>query len=261
MNERLQALAALIAASDRIVAFTGAGVSTESGIPDFRSPGGVWDRFAPINYRDFMSDAESRRETWRRGLHTYPVVAAAEPNGAHLALVELERWGKLKAVITQNIDGLHQKAGHRSEQVVELHGNAHGVRCLGCGAGYPRDAVHERVVRGEAEPACRACGGMLKPMSVSFGEPMPRDALRLAERAARESDLLLVVGSSLVVYPAAAIPLCALEEGAKLAVVNASDTPLDDRASVVVRGRAGELLPGVVERAKLLATGGILEPR
>ncbi len=184
IEQSVARLARQIAESSRIVAFTGAGISTESGIPDFRSPGGVWDRFAPINFQDFLADSEARRETWRRGMHTYPVVAAAEPNAAHLALVELERDGKLSAVITQNIDGLHQRAGHVPERVIELHGNAHGVRCLGCGAWSSRVAVHGRVLEGDEEPACRACGGLLKPTSVSFGEPMPWDEVRRAERAA-----------------------------------------------------------------------------
>ncbi len=253
MDERAQELARLIAASSRIVAFTGAGISTESGIPDFRSPGGIWDRYAPIDYGEFLRDPRARRETWRRGLETYPVVAAAQPNRAHLALVELERGGKLKAVITQNIDGLHQKAGHAAERVIELHGNAHGVRCLQCRAWYARQAIHARVIAREEMPGCEACGGMLKPTSVSFGEPMPFDELRRAEREARVSDLCLVIGSSLVVYPAAAVPRYALEAAAKLAIVNATQTDLDEAASVVLRGRAGELLPDIVEAAQRLA--------
>jgi NAD-dependent deacetylase len=249
MDERARELARLIADARRIVAFTGAGVSTESGIPDFRSPGGVWDRYGPIDFKEFLRDAEARRETWRRGLQTYPVVASAAPNAAHVALVDLERAGKLLAVVTQNIDGLHQRAGHAPERVVELHGNAHGVRCLDCDARYERAAVHERVIAGEAEPACLACGGILKPTSVSFGESMPADEMRRAERAALESDLCLVVGSSLVVYPAAMIPRRAVQAGRALAIVNATETPLDDVARVVLRGQAGELLPPIVAAA------------
>jgi len=255
MDTGVRQLAELIAASEQIVAFTGAGVSTESGIPDFRSPGGVWDRYGPINFQDFLRDPESRRETWRRGLHTYPVVAAARPNPAHAALVELERLGKLRAVVTQNIDGLHQAAGHDPERVVELHGNAHGVRCLECSANFSRADVQRRVLEGEDEPACSACRGVLKPTSVSFGEPMPLEAVRRAEREARASDLCLVVGSSLVVFPAAYIPRYAIEAGAELAIVNATETPLDDVAAVVVRGRAGELLPEAVALAR-----GLIRP-
>lgn len=244
--EQIAALAALIAESERIVAFTGAGMSTESGIPDFRSPGGIWDRYAPIQYADFLASAEARKETWRRGLQTYPVVAAAEPNGAHLALVELERRGRLLGVVTQNIDGLHHRAGHHRDRVVELHGNAHGVRCLTCDMEAAREVVHARVIAGEDEPPCVACGGILKPTTVSFGEPMPRRPLTRAESLMRRCDLVLVVGSTLVVYPAAGLPEIAVRAGARLAIVNMTPTPLDDLAAVVVRGRAGEILPPAV---------------
>jgi NAD-dependent deacetylase len=248
-QEAVVRLADLIAVAQRIVAFTGAGVSTESGIPDFRSPGGIWDRYAPIQFSDFLASSEARRETWRRGLQTYPVVAAAQPNPAHLALVELERRGQVLAVVTQNIDGLHQRAGHDPERVVELHGNAHGVRCLTCDMLASRDVVHERVVAGEEEPACVECGGILKPTTVSFGEPMPRRPLSRAEEAMRQADLVLVVGSTLVVYPAAGLPEIGVRAGARLAIVNMSETPLDDLADVVVRGRAGEILPPAVSLA------------
>jgi NAD-dependent deacetylase len=249
MDRAAQQLADLIRSASRIVAFTGAGISTESGIPDFRSPGGVWDRNKPIDFREFLASAEARRETWRRGLQTYPVVAAAEPNAAHLVLVELERSGKLSAVVTQNIDGLHQKAGHAPGRVIELHGNAHGVRCLDCEARYPRTDVHARVSAGEAEPACTSCGGTLKPTTVSFGEGMPYDELRRAEQETLACDLMLVVGSSLVVYPAAAVPRRAVEAGAPLAIVNATETPLDELSTLVVRGRAAEMLPPIVRAA------------
>jgi NAD-dependent deacetylase len=249
LDDGVRRLADLIAGSRRIVAFTGAGMSTESGIPDFRSPGGIWDRYAPIQYADFLASADARRETWRRGLQTYPVVAAAEPNPAHRALVELEERGQLLAVVTQNIDGLHLRAGHEPERVVELHGNAHGVRCLDCDMLAPRDVVHERVIAGEEEPPCVDCGGILKPTTVSFGEPMPRRPLSRAETLMRQSDLVLVVGSTLVVYPAAGLPEIGVASGARLAIVNMSETPLDDLATVLVRGRAGEVLPPAVSLA------------
>ena len=248
-SEVIASLASLIAGSERIVAFTGAGMSTESGIPDFRSPGGIWDRYAPIQYADFLGSAESRKETWRRGLQTYPVVAAAEPNGAHLALVELERQGKLLGVVTQNIDGLHLRAGHEHDRVIELHGNAHGVRCLGCDMEATRDLVHARVIAGEEEPPCVDCGGILKPTTVSFGEPMPRRPMVRAELLMRQCDLVLVIGSTLVVYPAAGLPEVAVRSGARLAILNMTPTPLDDLAAVVVRGKAGEILPAAVALA------------
>jgi NAD-dependent deacetylase len=251
MSDALDTLTGLIVSARRVMAFTGAGISTESGIPDFRSPGGVWDRYAPIQYRDFLRDAESRRETWRRGLHTYPVVAGARPNAAHLALVELERRGRLGAVVTQNIDGLHQKAGHDPNVVVELHGNAHGVRCLACDAWFEREQIHQRVLAGEEEPPCALCGGTLKPTTVSFGEPMPVEAMRRAEAEARACDLCLVIGSSLVVYPAAAVPEYAVRAGAPLAILNATPTPLDEAAAVVLRGQAAAMLPQALAAADL----------
>jgi NAD-dependent deacetylase len=252
-QQSIQELASLLVTARRIVAFTGAGISTESGIPDFRSPGGVWDKNQPIQYTDFLADPEARRETWRRGLQTYPVVAAAAPNAAHLALVELERRGQLLTVVTQNIDGLHLRAGHSPETVIELHGNAHGVRCLGCDMHAPRTVVHERVLAGEFVPPCVACGGILKPTTISFGEPMPRGPLTAAERAVRTADLVLVIGSSLVVYPAAGLPVLGVQVGAKLVIVNQTPTPLDDRAVLVVRGKAAELLPPAVALAAALA--------
>ena len=248
-DDEIRRLADLIATSRRIVAFTGAGVSTESGIPDFRSPGGIWDRYAPIQYRDLLASSEARRETWRRGLQTYPVIAAAHPNPAHLALVELERRGQMIAVVTQNIDGLHHRAGHDPDRVIELHGNAHGVRCLGCDMQATRDVVHARVLNGEDEPACVECGGILKPTTVSFGEPMPRRPLTRGEALMRQSDLVLVVGSTLIVYPAAGLPRIGVRSGARLAIVNMSETPLDGLADVVVRGKAGEILPRAVAAA------------
>ena len=240
----------LFARAERPVIFTGAGVSTESGIPDFRSPGGVWDRYAPIDFRDFMADPEMRRETWRRALHTYPVVASAEPNPAHLGIAELERLGKLACLITQNIDGLHTKAGSSPERIVELHGNAHGVRCLGCGERYERTAVHARVEAGEEEPPCLRCGGILKPTTVSFGESLPVEAVERAERASRACDLFVVVGSSLVVYPAAGFPELALRGGADLVIVNATETHLDPYAALVLREKAGVIFSALLERLR-----------
>ena len=215
-------LADLFLNASRPVIFTGAGVSTESGIPDFRSPGGIWDRYSPIDYRDFMADPEARRETWRRGLHTYPVLLAASPNPAHLAIAELKRLGKLNCLITQNIDGLHQRAGSSPALVVELHGNAHFVSCLACSARFERADIHRRVEAGEAEPPCERCAGLLKPTTISFGEQLPFEAIERAKCASSSCDLFVVVGSSLVVYPAAGFPELALRAAAQLVIVNAS---------------------------------------
>jgi len=249
IQDGIATLAELIARSRRIVAFTGAGMSTESGIPDFRSPGGVWDRNKPIQFQEFLASSEARKETWRRGLETYPVVSAAKPNAAHLALVELERRGKLIAVVTQNIDGLHLAAGHDPERIIELHGNAHGVKCLTCDDFASRELVQARVIAGEAEPPCRTCGGILKPTTVSFGEPMPPRPMARAQAAMHQSDLVLVVGSTLIVYPAAGLPQIGVRAGADLAIVNLTPTPLDDVATVMVQGKAGEILPPAVAQA------------
>lgn len=224
------------------VVFSGAGISTESGIPDFRGPSGLWTQNAPIDFRDFIADAEMRRESWRRGLNTYAAIAAAAPNAAHQAIGEWWQSGLLLGVITQNIDGLHQRGGVSEEGVAEIHGNAHRVRCLTCAALLDRPSVHERILAGEAEPRCHDCGGILKSTTVSFGQAMPPEPFRRAERWVEQARLCLVIGSSLVVYPAAALPELALSAGAALAVVNATQTPLDDAARLVSRLPAAVLL-------------------
>jgi NAD-dependent deacetylase len=231
------------------VVFTGAGVSTESGIPDFRSPGGVWSRYAPIDYQDFLNDPEMRRESWRRGLEVYADMADAQPNAAHLAIAEWWRRGLVRGVVTQNIDGLHHKAGMAADAIVELHGNAHWVACLRCDARFDRASVHERVRAGEAEPACPVCGGILKTTTVSFGQALPERAIVEAERWHLRAHLCLVIGSSLVVTPAALLPELTLRSGGRLAIVNATATHLDDRAVLVARQPAAVLLGEAVQRA------------
>jgi NAD-dependent deacetylase len=227
------------------VVFTGAGVSTESGIPDFRSPGGIWTRYAPIDFHDYLRDANMRRESWRRGLHTYADMADARPNPAHLAIADWWRAGLVTGVVTQNIDGLHQKAGLPGEAVVELHGNAHSVGCLACGARFERPAVHAWVLAGDDDPACPTCGGILKTTTISFGQAMPEHAVAAAERLHTAARLCLVIGSSLVVYPAAMLPEVTLDGGGRLAIVNQSETHLDHRATFVSRERAGVILAEV----------------
>jgi NAD-dependent deacetylase len=224
------------------VAFTGAGISTESGIPDFRSPGGLWTRYAPIDYHDYLRDPEMRRESWRRGLHTYPPIAEAQPNAAHLALAAWWRAGLLSGVVTQNIDGLHQKAGLPDAAVVELHGNAHGVSCLRCSATFDRTAVHARVLAGDEDPACPTCGGILKSTTISFGQALPESAIAAAQRLHDSAQLCLVIGSSLVVTPAAMLPVTTLDAGGQLAIVNQTPTHLDDLAVFVSREPAAMLL-------------------
>lgn len=246
MDDNTRALAALLRPAERVLVFTGAGVSTESGIPDFRSPGGIWDRYPIVYHDEFLHDPGAQRRYWLRSRETYPVIAAAAPNPAHVAITALEQLGKLLAVVTQNIDGLHQQAGTPSDKVIELHGNNHWVVCIGCDARTPRQAIQAELVAGTEVPHCARCGRVLKNATISFGQALPTDALQAAERAAHSCDLCLVIGSSLVVYPAAYIPAYAADNGAPLAIINATPTPLDHAARLVLRGQAGTLLPPAV---------------
>ena len=248
MSDGIERLAALFAAARRAVAFTGAGVSTESGIPDFRSPGGVWARFDPreFTYQSFMASREGRRRYWALGRATYPLIRAAVPNAAHCALAKLHRLGRLDCCITQNIDDLHQRAGLPPAAVIELHGNATRARCLDCGAAYTRDALHARLEAGVDVPDCERCGGVVKPHTILFGETMPAAAVEEARRRATAADLFVVLGSSLVVYPAAYLPRYARQGGATLAIVNLEPTPLDHAAAVVLREPAGEVMAAVL---------------
>jgi NAD-dependent deacetylase len=241
-------LAGLFAQARRAVVFTGAGVSTESGIPDFRSPGGVWAQFDPseFTYRNFMSGVEGRRRYWALGRITYPLIRAALPGPTHRALALLHARGTLDSCITQNIDGLHQRAGLPAERVLELHGNATRARCLGCAAPYTRDEIHAWLESGVEVPRCPACGGVIKPFTVLFGETMPPGVMQEAERRARSADLFVVLGSSLVVYPAAYLPAHAQHAGATLVVVNLEATPLDARADLVIRDRTAATMTAVL---------------
>ena len=252
MDDRLDRAADLVAATGRVVVFTGAGVSTESGIPDFRSPTGLWARYDPdaFSFPNFMRSEEARRRYWTVGRELYAAIRAAEPNDAHRAIVALERRGLLDCVITQNVDNLHQRAGTDPARVIELHGNATRVRCLQCDRHVPRDEVQARLMAGEAVPACLGCGGILKPLTVLFGEPMPAAAVQQAEDRSRAAGCFLVVGSSLGVYPAAYMPSYAKESGASLVVVNLTPTRLDHVADVVLTGSAGPILTGLVARVE-----------
>lgn len=255
MTEGIERVARLLRAARRPVVFTGAGVSTESGIPDFRSPGGVWDRFDPreMTYQNFVGTEAGRRKYWEIGRHSYPVMRKAQPNPAHLAIAELHRLDRLECCITQNVDNLHQRAGLPEEKVIELHGNATRARCLACGAPYSRDEVQRWLEEeGVDVPACPRCGGIVKPHTILFGEPMPAGAVEEAERRARAADLFIVVGSSLVVYPAAYMPAHARHAGATLVIVNLTPTPYDAHAAVVVPGKAGEVMDAVLQRLRSL---------
>ena len=243
----------LIRERQRVVAFTGAGVSTDSGIPDYRGPHGVWKTQAPPSIGDFLENPETRARLWARSKQTYPELAARTPNGGHRALATLERVGVLGAIITQNIDGLHQKAGNSPDAVFELHGSAHRVRCTSCGAEFETRAIWRRLNAGEAIPDCEICGGLLRSGTVLFGEPLPKLALDASVRAARWCEVMLVVGSSLVVNPAARLPVLAKERGAALAILNRTPTPIDHLADVVLLGEATSQLEAVVDG--LLDTG------
>jgi NAD-dependent deacetylase len=239
-NGELAALRDLIKASRRIVALTGAGISTESGIPDFRSPGGIWSRMKPIAFQEFVASEEARLEDWRRRFVANESFAKAEPNAGHHGLVRLAEEGRLAAVITQNIDGLHQRAGLAPDLLIEIHGNATRGRCIDCGEGMPLRDVRRMIDATGASPRCD-CGGLVKAAIISFGERVPTDALEAASRVAKSADLFLVIGSSLQVQPAATLPLVAKRAGAELAIVNRDETPVDGYASVTVRRSIGSV--------------------
>ncbi|MBY0279147.1 Sir2 family NAD-dependent protein deacetylase [Candidatus Binatia bacterium] len=238
---------ALLGASRRAVALTGAGLSTESGIPDFRSPGGVWERFRPIEYGDFVRSSAARREHWRYKMATVPVMLEAQPNAGHRALARLERAGRLEAVVTQNIDGLHQAAG--SGRVLELHGTNRSAVCLQCDRLEPIEPVLARVAGGDEEPRCDACGGILKPATVSFGQSLPRGVLEESIRLAETCDCLLAIGSSLQVQPAASLVEIAKRAGATVLILTRSATPYDRIADAKLDGALGATLPALVEGA------------
>jgi NAD-dependent deacetylase len=238
----IEGLAALVATARRGVAFTGAGISTESGIPDFRSPGGLWTKNQPIPFDQFVASQEMRNEAWRRKFALEDKFRAARPGRGHRALARLVAGGKLSAVITQNIDNLHQESGVPAEKVIELHGNGTYAVCLACALRYEIDWVRERFQPGGIAPDCIDCGGPIKSATVSFGQSMPEDAMRRAESETRGADLFLSIGSSLVVWPAAGFPLMAKQNGAKLVIINRESTDFDDIADLVVRDDIGDVL-------------------
>ena len=245
LNKNISLLAEKISKSERNVVFTGAGISTESGIPDYRRKGGIWDKFRPVYFDEFMSSKEARVEYWRRKAELYSDLIRAKPNPAHMSLVSLHEMGLLEAVITQNIDGLHQESGLPDEKIVELHGNTRRVRCMSCGKKSTVHEVQKRIEGGDVAPECE-CGGYLKSDTVSFGQPMPEDAVRKAQELSQNCDFFLVVGSTLLVQPAALMPYYAKRSGAFLAIINLSETPYDEVCDVLIRGRAGDVLTQLV---------------
>jgi NAD-dependent deacetylase len=252
MMEEIGRLARLIAKSQKVIVFTGAGISTESGIPDFRSPGGIWSRYDPEDFtiQKFLSSPAARRNIWKMAIEG-GLLAEAKPNLAHYAIADLYQLGKLDCVITQNIDNLHQKAGVPEDRVFELHGNMEWVVCLSCHRRFPMSEVLQRIKEGTEVPACPDCQGILKPDAVFFGEALPQETLQEAIRRAQNCDLFIVIGSTLVIYPAAYIPTYARDAGATLAIVNLTPTPFDHYAEVVIRGQAGETMSRVMEKVGL----------
>ncbi|MBA7601491.1 NAD-dependent protein deacetylase [subsurface metagenome] len=250
--EPINAVAEMVLQAKKLVVFTGAGVSTESGISDFRSPGGIWDRFDPseLNYQTFMASEAGREKYWQFSRALWPEIAGAEPNPGHHAIAELHRLGRLDCVITQNIDNLHQRAGVPEAKVIELHGTMKWVNCLECGQRYPREQIQARLDAGTKVPRCDGCGGIMKPATVSFGQPMPEQETRQAEAVAAACDLFLSVGSSLVVYPAAQMPLIAKENGARLVIINLTPTPHDHYADIVINEKTGSVLSKIADRVK-----------
>jgi NAD-dependent deacetylase len=247
-DELLDHARKLLASARRIAVLSGAGISTESGIPDFRGPNGLWTKNPGAerlsNFQTYIADAEVRRQSWQaRAGHT---AWSAEPNDGHRALVSLERSGRLLAILTQNIDGLHQRAGSSPDLVIELHGTMFDTVCLSCGDRRPMRAALDRVAAGDPDPPCLVCGGILKSATISFGQPLDVDVLTRAQEAALSCDLMLAVGSSLTVQPAAGLVGLAARVGAPVIVCNASETPYDPLASVVLREPLGEVLPALV---------------
>jgi NAD-dependent deacetylase len=242
-----EALARYLNASRRAVVFTGAGISTESGIPDFRSPGGVWSKMKPIMFQDFVASPAARQEAWNRVFNRTAGWTGAAPNAGHIALAKLVNQGKVRAIITQNVDNLHQHSGASADKVIELHGNASYAKCLDCGARCELDDLEPLWRRGE-DLVCAHCGGLLKTATISFGQSMPVKEMVRASEEARACDLFLVLGSSLVVYPAAGLPIEAKRCGAKLIIVNRDPTELDHYADLVLHAEIGPLMNQTLAR-------------
>lgn len=239
-------LARLIKHAQRVLIFTGAGISTESGIPDFRSPGGVWSKMQPIYFQDFVASRDARREAWTRVFNRTAGWVGAKPNPGHYAIAELVRQGKVGAVVTQNVDNLHQDAGVPDHQVIEIHGNASYAKCLDCSMRYELDELRAPWEADE-DIICVNCTGLIKTATISFGQAMPEDKMERAVAEAEASDLCIVLGSSLVVYPAAGIPVMARRAGAKLAIINRDPTDMDAYANMVLNVEIGAFMDEVMK--------------
>lgn len=246
MRDGVERLSGWLDECSRAVVFTGAGISTESGIPDFRSPDGIWSKMTPVYFEEFLASEEARRESWRRKLVVDEDMAGARPNKGHNAVSALVKRGIVSSVITQNIDGLHQRSGVPEEHIIELHGNSTYATCLDCTQRYEIAPILDAFKKDETLPVCGSCGGMVKTATVSFGQPMPDKAMRRAETETLACDLFLAVGSSLVVYPAAAFPAMAKQNGARLVIINREPTGLDHMADLVLNTEIGPTLADAV---------------
>ena len=242
MTEDIQTLVRLIDDAQRVAIFTGAGISTESGVPDFRSPTGIWSQTTPINFDEYVRSSDARREAWRRKFEIDKDMIGAEPNRGHRAVAKLVHTGKVSAVITQNIDGLHQKSGISDQNMIELHGNATYATCLTCSTRYELEPIKVAFQEAGALPQCQVCAGIVKTATISFGQAMPREQMERAREATLASDLFLAIGSSLVVYPAAGFPVMAIKNGAKLVILNRDPTDLDGIANLVLNQEIGPTL-------------------
>ncbi len=245
MKDKITQIANKIAEGGKNIIFTGAGISTESGIPDYRSKGGLWDKFKPVYFDEFMSSKEARIEYWRRKSELYHDIDQAKPNKAHMAVKALYDMGFIESVITQNIDGLHQEAGLPDEKVIELHGSNRRIRCMSCGEISSIHEAQKRIESGDLAPEC-SCGGYLKPDTISFGQSMPTDEVKKAAELSGSCDFFMVIGSTLLVQPASLMPDYARQAGAFLAIVNLSETPYDDLCDVLIGQKAGKVLPDIV---------------
>ena len=250
MNPGISQIAEKILQGGNIVIFTGAGISTESGIPDYRSQGGIWDKFKPVYFDEFMSREDARVEYWQRWQGLYQGLRQATPNKGHQAIAELYQMGLVQAVVTKNIDGLHQASGIPDSAVIELHGNTLRIRCMSCSKISATQKAHDRLSSGDLAPNCD-CGGFLKPDTISFGQSMPMDKVNQAINLSQHSDLFVVVGSTLLVQPAAHMPIYAKQNNAVLAIINLSETPCDDMCDFLITEKAGVVLNRILEVVKL----------
>lgn len=245
-EDGIERLKRILAVTRRAVVFTGAGISTESGIPDFRSPSGLWTRMKPIQFQDFVGSREIRREAWTRRFEGEDTIGKAQPNAGHRAVAKLVERGVVSAVVTQNIDGLHQMGGVPEDRLIEVHGTTRYCKCLSCGRRYENDVVRQMWAETRDAPDCTVCGGIIKAATISFGQAMPEDEMERATEEALLCDVMLAIGSSLVVYPAAGVPRIAKQNGAMFVILNREETEMDQLADVVINAEIGPVLSAVV---------------